>query len=110
MATIQAYPRLIDSLNELRRQWRFHKLLEGFLLTLAGAAFVLAVVVTTDNVLHFDKTGRLLLAGLLWGTLAVGVVGLVVRRWLEDRRDDFFAVLVEERHLELRNQLINALQ
>jgi hypothetical protein len=110
MATIQAHPRLIESLSELRRQWRFHKLLEGILLTLAGAAFVLAGVVTTDNLLHLDKSGRLVLACLLWGTLAVGVIGLVVRRWLEDRRDDFFAVLVEERHPELRNQLINALQ
>jgi len=34
----------------------------------------------------------------------------VVRRCLEDRRDDFFAALVEQNHPELRNQLINALQ
>ncbi len=44
------------------------------------------------------------------GALIVALLGLVVRRFLEDRRDDFFVALVEERHPELNNKLINALQ
>ena len=54
--------------------------------------------------------GRLLLAAVLWGGLIAALLGLVVRRFLEDRRDDFFAALVERQHPELHNQLINALQ
>ena len=32
-----AYPRLMATLDEVRGQWRLHKLLEGSLLTVAGA-------------------------------------------------------------------------
>ena len=110
MSVKEAYPRLMESLDEVRRRWRLHGILEGVLLTLAGTGVVLALLVVADNLWQPGKVGRLLLATLLWGGLAAAVLTLVVRRWLEDRRDDFFAALVEGRHPELGNRFINALQ
>jgi hypothetical protein len=110
MATMEAYPQLLNALDDLRRQWRSRKLLEGFLLVLAGVGVVLALLIAADNILQPEPLGRMLLALILWGALGVGVLGWIVRRWLEDRRDDFFAALVEQKHPELQNQLINALQ
>src|SRR5262245_10004292 len=106
----EAYPRLMHALDAVRRQWRVQKLLEGALLALAGAAGVLVVLVAADNVFKFDKAGRVALATALWLGLALFLLALVIRRWLEDRRDDFFAAVVERRYPDLHNQLINALQ
>jgi hypothetical protein len=110
MRTIEAYPQLVEALENMRRQWRLQKVLEGVLLAAAGALAVLLVLVAADNLFQPGTVGRLLLALVLWGSLAAALLGLVVRRWLEDRRDDFFAALVEQKHPELHNQLINALQ
>jgi hypothetical protein len=110
MTTTEAYPRLLEALNDLRRHWRMQKRLEGILLALAGTIGVLLVVVAADNLWRLQKAGRLLLAAVLWGTLLASLAAFVVRRWREDRRDDFFAALVEQKHPELHNQLINALQ
>jgi hypothetical protein len=110
MTTKEAYPRLLDSLSELRRQWRSQKILEGVLLAAAGIAGVIIVTVAADNLFQLETAGRVLLAVVLWGGLIACIAGLVVRRYLEDRRDDFFAALVEQKHPELHNQLINALQ
>src|SRR5690349_11239757 len=110
MSTMDAYPRLMGALDEVRGQWRRQKLLEGVLLALAGAAGVLVVLIAADNLLQPGVLGRALLAALLWGALLAGLLNLVVRRWLEDRRDDYFAALVERKHPDLRNRLINALQ
>lgn len=107
----QAYPRLLDALNEVRGQWRRQKLLEGSLLALAGVLAVLVSLVIVDNWLwQSGPAGRVVLAAVLWGGLALALLGLVVKRLLEDRRDDFFAALVEQKHPELHDQLINALQ
>jgi hypothetical protein len=110
MSMAQAYPRLVGALDEVRAQWRRQKLLEGVLLALAGVLGVLVALVAADNLFQPGVVGRALLAAVLWGGLIAGLLGLVVRRWMEDRRDDFFAALVEQRHPELRNCLINALQ
>ncbi|HKI35541.1 MAG TPA: hypothetical protein VKA46_27035 [Gemmataceae bacterium] len=110
MTTTEAYPRLLGALDDLRRQWRMRTILEGVLLTAAGVFAVLLLTVAADNFLQPEALGRALLALLLWGSLAAGVVTLVVRRVLEDRRDDYFAALVERKHPELHNRLINALQ
>jgi hypothetical protein len=110
MASASAYPVLLESLHQLRRQWRQQKVLEGILVAAAGTAAVLIVTVAVDNLLHPGTLGRALLAMCLWGTLLAALMGLVIRRVLEDRRDDFFAALVEQKHPELHNQLINALQ
>src|SRR5262249_44394152 len=110
MTVKEGYPRLVGALGDVRRQWRLHKLLEGTLLLTAGVGIVLTLLIVADNLWQPGKAGRVLLATLLWGGLAAAVLSLVVRRWLEDRRDDFFAALVERRHPELSNRLINALQ
>src|SRR6516162_2220361 len=110
MSAVHDYPVLLESLHQLRRQWRQQKVLEGILVAAAGTAAVLVVTVAVDNLLHPGTLGRALLAMCLWGTLLAALLGLVVRRLLEDRRDDFFAALVEQKHPELHNQLINALQ
>src|SRR5579863_7083262 len=110
MATTHTYPQLVDALDDVRRQWRQRKLLEGALLTGASTLGVLAILVAADNLLALGTFGRLLMAGCLWTAVAIGVMTWVVRRVLEQQRDDFFAILVEQRHPELRNRLINGLQ
>jgi hypothetical protein len=100
----------MDALSEVRGQWRRHKLLEGGLLALAGIATVVVVLVAADNLFQPGTAGRFALSAILWGCLAVGLFSLVARRWLEDHRDDYFAALVERKHPELHNRLINALQ
>jgi hypothetical protein len=110
MKITEAYPQLVEALDNVRRQWRLQKVVEGVLLVVAGALTVLIALVAADNLLQPGPLGRLLLAVVLWGSLAAGLLYLVVRRRLEDRRDDFFAALVEQKHPELHNQLINALQ
>lgn len=110
MSATSDYPRLIDSLNELRRRWRQKQVLTGSLLALAVVSAVFLGAVVVDNLLKPEVAGRVVLAGTLWGTLILAVLGLVIRRWLEDHRDDYFAALVERKHPELHNGLINALQ
>ena len=104
-----AYPQLVTELDELRHQWRMTKLLEGSLLVVSGVVAVLILLVASDNAFKPGFGGRFLLACILWSVLAASVFALVVKRWLEDRRDDFFAVMGEQRHPELHNRLINAL-
>jgi hypothetical protein len=101
---------LVSALDEVRARWRQQKVLEGALLALAGVLAVLVVLVAADNLLNPGVVGRALLAAVLWGGLIAGLLSLVVRRWLEDRRDDYFAALVEQKYPELHNRLINALQ
>jgi hypothetical protein len=110
MKSSESYPLLLETLQDVRGQWRRNKILEGALLAFAGAAVVVAALVAVDNWFQPGAVGRLLLAAVLWGGLIAALLALVVRRFLEDRRDDFFAALVERQHPELRNQLINALQ
>jgi hypothetical protein len=110
MKLTQTYPQLVESLNDVRRQWRTSKLLEGALLAAGGTFAVLLLSVAADNLFSLNALGRWLLSLALWGTLIASLIRLVVQRILEDRRDDYFAVLVEQKHPELHNRLINALQ
>lgn len=110
MSATQIYPQLVDALDDVRRQWRQRKLVEGVLLTAASVLGVLVALVVVDNVLALGTLGRLLTAALLWSAAAVCVMTWIVRRILEQQRDDFFAMLVEQRFPELRNRLINGLQ
>ncbi len=110
MTNGEHYTQLVDQLDSLRRNWRRHRALQGAFLTLALTLVALVGVVAADAVLRLETTGRLILAAALWGTLATAAIRLLVRGWLEDHRDDFFAAMVEERRPELRNRLINALQ
>ncbi len=106
----QPYQSLIDTVDALRRRWRIQKLIEGGLLVVAGSSVVLIAVVAADNLIQPETTGRFLLAALLWLTLGIAVLKWVVNRWLDDRRDDFFAALAGREHPELNDNLIHALQ
>ena len=85
MSTAETYPRLLETIDDIRRQWRMNKLIEGALLTVTGVLAVLFVLVATDNLFKLGDAGRWLLSMLLWGTLIVGIMGFIVRRLLEDR-------------------------
>lgn len=110
MSIAQDYPVLVRQIDELRRRWRMGRVAEGATRTLAVAAAAVIAAVACDNLLWPGTGGRwVLLASLVAMTFAaVGV--WIVRRWLDDRRDDFFAALAESRHPELENRLINGLQ
>jgi hypothetical protein len=110
MSRAEAYPRLMSALDDVRGQWRRQQLLEGSLLATAGVLGVLVVLIAADNFLHPGTLGRALLATILWGGLLAALGSFVIKRWLEDRRDDFFAALVEQKYPQLHNRLINALQ
>jgi hypothetical protein len=110
MSITDTYPRLLDELNALRWQWRAQKIVEGVLLAFTLAAGVLVATIAADNLLKLDVAGRAVLCSFFWASAIFGFLSWVVRRWLEDRRDDFFAALVEAHHPELANRLINALQ
>jgi hypothetical protein len=110
MTIAEAYPRLVRDLHAVRRQWRSSSLLAGSLrATAMGLAAVVAVVVA-DNLIAFGRAGRFAMASLLFAIVVVAVLSCVVRRLLEDHRDDFFAALVEDRFPALGNRLINGLQ
>ncbi|HVX15318.1 MAG TPA: hypothetical protein VHC22_29280 [Pirellulales bacterium] len=110
MSVAQDYPVLVDKIDALRRQWRLLQVSEGAVRTLALLAVVTVAAVAIDNLFWPDAGGRmvLLLALVAAGLFSVG--RWIVQRWLDDRRDDFFAALAEARHPQLRNRLINGLQ
>jgi hypothetical protein len=110
MSRAEAYPRLMTALDDVRGQWRRQQLLEGTLLATAGVLGVLVVLIAADNLFHPGMLGRALLATILWGGLLAALASFVIKRMLEDRRDDFFAALVEQKYPHLHNRLINALQ
>jgi hypothetical protein len=104
------YPRLIEQINDVRDRWRLIQVGEGALRWLAAGAVLVIAAVACDNLFWLDSGARWLLLAGLGACLALGFSSWIVRRWVEDRRDDFFAVVVEERHPHLRNRLINGLQ
>ena len=110
MSATGAYPRLVDAMDELRRAWRQRQLLEAGLLIAAAVTGVLVLAIAADNLIKFGVAGRVVLFALLVGSGCLLVVSLLAKRWLEQRRDDFFAALVEKRFPDLDNRLINALQ
>ncbi|HQU44961.1 MAG TPA: hypothetical protein PK867_19250, partial [Pirellulales bacterium] len=71
---------------------------------------IVIVVVAFDNLFWPGPSGRALLLLAIAVTTLLSVGAWIVRRWLDDRRDDFFAALAESRHPELANRLINGLQ
>src|SRR5258708_28288734 len=110
MATADDYPRLIEQLDDVRDRWRLLQVGEGALRLFAATAALVIAVVACDNLFWLETSARWLLLAVLGGGMALGLSSWVVVRWLEDRRDDFFAAVVEERHPHLRNRLINGLQ
>jgi hypothetical protein len=110
MSTVDLYPRLVESLAEVRRTWRERRLAEGSLRAIALVALALLLAIVVDNVFPLDRGGRVASALTIGAVALISALHWVVRRALEDRSDDYFAALVEEGHPELRNSLINALQ
>src|SRR5439155_21002153 len=91
-------------------QWRAGRVVSGSLFLVAIFAGVLMLLAGVDAVLHWGAGGRWISTAVWVSALVAGTSSLVGRRWLEDARDDFFAALIEQKHPELRNRLINALQ
>ena len=104
------YPQLVSDLDSLRKQWRSGRVASGALLLVAIVAGMLILLAVGDALLHWGAGGRWISTALWVGAFVAGASSLVGRRLLEDARDDYFAALVEEKHPELRNRLINALQ
>ena len=109
MDTNHAYPQLLEALDDLRRRWRVRRLAEGIGMAVAVLLGAVVLAVGADNLLQPGTAGRVALMLILWAALAWGATR-VAGRGLEQRRDDYFAALVEARYPGLRNQLINALQ
>ncbi len=106
----QPYPQLVSDLDSLRKQWRSGRVASGALLLVSIVAGMLILLAVGDALLHWGAGGRWVSTALWVGASVAGASSLVGRRLLEDARDDYFAALVEEKHPELRNRLINALQ
>jgi len=104
------YSQLQQDLAELRRRWRGRAVWAGVLGLWACALGVLVVAALVDNLWRPGVAGRVIVAVLCVGVTAVGGLRLLARRLWENRSDDYFAALVEQRHPELRNVLINAVQ
>ncbi|HJT36640.1 MAG TPA: hypothetical protein VJ783_31745 [Pirellulales bacterium] len=105
-----AYPRLIAQLDDMRGRWRLLQLGDGLLRLLAVVAAAIAVAVMCDNLFWPGRTGRALLLAAVCLAALMAISAWLVRRWLEDRRDDYFAALVERRFPALQNRLMNGLQ
>ena len=101
MSTVKVYAQLIHKIDAVRNRWRWSQLVEGGLLVITGALISLVIVVAADNLLQWGILGRSVLATLLWGGLVMLVMGLLARRWQEERRDEYFAALIERQHPEL---------
>ncbi len=110
MKNAQPYPQLVSDLDSLRKQWRSGRVASGAVVLVAIVAGMLILLAVGDALLHWGAGGRWISTALWVGALIAGASSLVGRRLLEDARDDYFAALVEEKHPELRNRLINALQ
>lgn len=106
----ETYPRLIARLLDLRSHWQQRQVLAGSCFALAICLAVWLTAALADVYLDLPAAGRWTAAILLAAALAIAWSRLVLHRWLADPRDDFFALLVEQRYPTLDNRLINALQ
>ncbi|MEA3366446.1 MAG: hypothetical protein U9Q79_12470, partial [Candidatus Hydrogenedentes bacterium] len=110
MSVPDTYLQLRGQLDEVRQRWRGRNLLTGTLLALAFVFVTIVAVVAIDNLVKPETFGRFLLAGLLWTVIAATLYRYVVQPLRQTRCDDFFGAMVERKHAELGNYLINALQ
>jgi hypothetical protein len=110
MSAIRGYDQLMSALAQVRAFWRQRQILQSILWTLAGILALLCLVSLLDNLTQFNTAGRSLCA-IAFYTLSLALFSrLVLRSWLADYRDDFFAALAEESNPTLRNRLVCALQ
>ncbi|MFN0198007.1 MAG: hypothetical protein ACKVT0_14775 [Planctomycetaceae bacterium] len=110
MSTASLYPQIISELDQLRKRWRQVELLKAIGLVLARIVLLWLVFGVIDGYLKFSSSGRVLAGTVLWGSAIIWVWSHIVQLFLIEHRDDYFAMLVEEKHPELHNRLINALQ
>ena len=110
MSSVRTYSGLVYAMDDLRRAWRQRHLLEAALLIVAAVLGLLVLVVATDNLLSLGVGGRFLGLLVVLGSGGMLILGLFVKRCLEQRRDDYFAALCEKQFPELDNRLINGLQ
>src|SRR5262249_1092864 len=106
----QAYALLVDNVNLVRKSWQIRRVLEGVVLLLAAAGGALLLGAMLDTLFDF---GSLLRCALFLAFLAAA--GYVIAKFIwkpigAKHSDDFFAALIEQRHPNMRNRLINALQ
>lgn len=104
------YPALVAQLDELRGRWRLLQLGDGLLRLLAVLAGAIVLAVACDNLFWPGRTGRAMLLTAVGIATLMALFNWLVRRWLEERRDDYFAALVERQFPALQNRLINGLQ
>lgn len=110
MSAMDGYSTLVAELHGLKTRWRQQQFATGALRTTVLLGCTLLVAVALDNLLAPGAGGRLFLAVALLVALAWGASRWILRHALEDRREDFFAALAEQKHPELGNRLINGLQ
>ena len=110
MSSVRTYSGLVYAMDDLRRAWRQRHLLEAALLIVAAVLGLLVLVVAIDNLLSLGVGGRFLGLLVVLGSGGMLILGLFVKRCLEQRRDDYFAALCEKQFPELDNRLINGLQ
>lgn len=104
-----AYARLIASIDALRRRWSVLRIASSAFLAAAVVGTVVLAAVGADNLVAPGFAGRMLLSNsILLVSLAAGV-GLV-RSYVDHRRDEHFAMLVEDANPDLNDRLINAVQ
>lgn len=104
------YPALVAQLDDLRGRWRLLQVGDGVLRLLTVTAATVVVAVACDNLFWPGRAGRAMLLAAVCTVALMAVSTWLVRRWLEERRDDFFAALIEQRFPGLENRLINGLQ
>jgi hypothetical protein len=109
-STAHDYRTLMVEIDRLRSRWRLTHVGEGAVRWLALLALAVMAAVACDNLFWPGHLGRALLLAALCAVALAALSAWVLRRWLEDRRDDFFAALVEGRYPALDNRLINGLQ
>lgn len=104
------YTYLRDELDALRRQWRSRRATTGLLLAAGGVVLIACLAAAADNLFRLATGGRVVAALLVWSAAIAGLTVFAIRCLGITRRDDYFAVLVEERHPGLKNRLVNAIQ
>jgi hypothetical protein len=110
VSAAESYLQLTRQIDVLRQHWRGRRVLAGVLC--AGGCVLLGLFILTalDTLLKPGTFGRYAMALIFWSAALLSVIHFVARRWWENRRDDYFAVLIERQNGNLCNRLINAMQ
>ena len=99
--------RLID---RVRHEWYAARVLGGIMSFLSLALGVTLLFVAAETFLSPPQAVRWVMLATLAGCVLAAVVTLVGRRLIENPSDEQVALLVENSHAELHNELINAIR